>query len=402
MYLFAGLAPPNQFERAQREFARASVRSGSSSREEAAGIRPNRVDVYTVRSGDTWQSIAQRTGDRPLKPSTLAIMNNYEPTAAARRRPHQGRRRGLAVDTAWHGRVYNLLRMRRIGRSRPVGPACRRACVGYAAYLYLTLPDVRVLRTTNPETTAFMRAARARGARRGEEPRRVQKWVSYARISPHLKRAVLVAEDSAFWQHDGVDFEQLKESMEVNIERMEFARGGSTITQQLAKNLYLSPSKNPHPQAPRAADRASARDRAHEAAHPRALSERDRVGRRHLRRRSGGATPLSEVRRGARRAGVRAARGGDRQSARARSRPSDRAAAPAPADGHARGWGPCRPPPVVRRFRPPTPVQARRIDPPGGAWPAAPTRGLPPVLPGEAVPPVGSRPGGSRPEDVRP
>jgi monofunctional biosynthetic peptidoglycan transglycosylase len=56
---------------------------------------------------------------------------------------------------------------------------------------------------------------------------------------------VLTAEDSAFWQHEGVDFDALRESMEYNFERMEFARGASTITQQLAKNLYLSPSKNP-------------------------------------------------------------------------------------------------------------------------------------------------------------
>jgi monofunctional glycosyltransferase len=56
---------------------------------------------------------------------------------------------------------------------------------------------------------------------------------------------VLLAEDSAFWQHDGIDLQQIRESMEINLERMEFARGGSTITQQLAKNLYLSPSKNP-------------------------------------------------------------------------------------------------------------------------------------------------------------
>ena len=73
----------------------------------------------------------------------------------------------------------------------------------------------------------------------------MQRWVSYGRISPNLKRAVLVTEDAAFWEHDGVDFEQLKESIEVNLERMEFERGASTITQQLAKNLYLSPSKNP-------------------------------------------------------------------------------------------------------------------------------------------------------------
>jgi monofunctional biosynthetic peptidoglycan transglycosylase len=116
---------------------------------------------------------------------------------------------------------------------------------GYAAYLYLTLPDVRPLAKANPATTAFIEL-RAREARtRGEAPRRIQRWVSYGRISPHLTRAVLVAEDGKFWRHEGIDFEQLRESMEVNIERREFARGASTITQQLAKNLYLSPSKNP-------------------------------------------------------------------------------------------------------------------------------------------------------------
>jgi monofunctional biosynthetic peptidoglycan transglycosylase len=104
---------------------------------------------------------------------------------------------------------------------------------------------VRPLRTTRPETTAFMEL-RAREARaRGEEPKRDQRWVPYSRISPQLVRAVLVTEDAAFWQHAGVDYQQIKESLEVNLERGEFARGASTITQQLAKNLYLSPSKNP-------------------------------------------------------------------------------------------------------------------------------------------------------------
>jgi monofunctional biosynthetic peptidoglycan transglycosylase len=56
---------------------------------------------------------------------------------------------------------------------------------------------------------------------------------------------VLVTEDSRFWQHEGIDVEQIRESVEVNFERGEFARGASTITQQLAKNLYLSPSRNP-------------------------------------------------------------------------------------------------------------------------------------------------------------
>src|SRR5688572_7765338 len=132
--------------------------------------------------------------------------------------------------------------MRRIGRALAALLA-----VGFAAsaYLYLSLPDVRTLRTRNPETTAFIELRLREARAKGLEPRRVQRWVGYGRISPNLKRAVLVAEDSGFWQHEGIEFEQMKESMEINIERMEFARGGSTITQQLAKNLYLSPSKNP-------------------------------------------------------------------------------------------------------------------------------------------------------------
>jgi monofunctional biosynthetic peptidoglycan transglycosylase len=73
----------------------------------------------------------------------------------------------------------------------------------------------------------------------------MQRWVRYERISNNLRRAVLVAEDSAFWQHDGVDVEQLKDSIEQSLERGKQLRGGSTITQQLAKNLYLSPSRNP-------------------------------------------------------------------------------------------------------------------------------------------------------------
>jgi monofunctional glycosyltransferase len=113
------------------------------------------------------------------------------------------------------------------------------------AYAYLTLPDVRDLKASNPTTTAFM-DLRARESRSlGRSPRHVQRWVSYQRISPDLKRAVLVAEDDAFWQHEGVDLAQMQESLEADVARGRFFRGGSTITQQLAKNLYLSPSKNP-------------------------------------------------------------------------------------------------------------------------------------------------------------
>ncbi len=132
--------------------------------------------------------------------------------------------------------------MRRIGRILLAVCAGGFAC---AAYVFLTLPDVRPLRTTNPATTAFIEL-RAREARaRRETPRRVQVWVPYGRIAPALTRAVLVTEDAAFWQHEGLDFDQIRESLEINLKKGTFVRGASTITQQLAKNLYLSPSKNP-------------------------------------------------------------------------------------------------------------------------------------------------------------
>ena len=79
VYMLAGLAPANQFDAARPQFE-TSIRSFRPlSRSEAAEIRPNRIDIYTVRSGDTWESIAQRTGDRTIRASTLAIMNNSDP-----------------------------------------------------------------------------------------------------------------------------------------------------------------------------------------------------------------------------------------------------------------------------------------------------------------------------------
>jgi monofunctional glycosyltransferase len=116
---------------------------------------------------------------------------------------------------------------------------------GIVAYVYVTLPDVRALATANPTTTAFMEL-RAREARaQGRPVRRVQQWVPYTRISQHLKRAVIVAEDSAFFEHEGIDLDEIKESIRISMERGSPIRGASTITQQLAKNLYLSPSRDP-------------------------------------------------------------------------------------------------------------------------------------------------------------
>ena len=116
------------------------------------------------------------------------------------------------------------------------------ACVAYA---YLTLPDVRPLAKTNPSSTAFSEIRAREASEAGRKPRHVQRWISYRRISPNLTRAVLVAEDAAFWGHDGVDYDELQKSIELDWARGQLVRGASTITQQLAKNLYLSPSKNP-------------------------------------------------------------------------------------------------------------------------------------------------------------
>lgn len=132
--------------------------------------------------------------------------------------------------------------LRTVGRWTIGGLAVAFACL---AYSYLTLPDVRPLARTNPATTAFMELRAEEAHAKGLPGRKVQRWVGYNRISGSLKRAVLVAEDAAFWDHDGVDYVELQKSIELDWARGQLLRGASTITQQLAKNLYLSPSRNP-------------------------------------------------------------------------------------------------------------------------------------------------------------
>lgn len=144
--------------------------------------------------------------------------------AAKRPRPVNGRR--SAVVGRWIGAAAGVVF----------------ACLCYA---YVTLPDVRPLARSNPDTTAFMGLREDEAHDAGKPARRVQRWIAFNRISPHLKRAVLVAEDAAFWQHEGIDLVELQKSIETDWARGELVRGASTITQQLAKNLYLSPTRSP-------------------------------------------------------------------------------------------------------------------------------------------------------------
>ena len=97
----------------------------------------------------------------------------------------------------------------------------------------------------NPDMTRFMEIRLAE--LQAKEPRaQLQKyWLDYPRISVHLKRALIVAEDDLFTQHDGFDWDGIQRAMEKNQRRGKIVAGGSTISQQLAKNLFLSPQKTP-------------------------------------------------------------------------------------------------------------------------------------------------------------
>jgi len=107
------------------------------------------------------------------------------------------------------------------------------------------MPDVSRLKKENPQKTSFMEYRENEWKREGKKYRIQQKWVSLSRISPYLIKAVLIAEDDKFWSHEGFDYEALQKAIEKDIKAKKFKLGGSTISQQLAKNLYLSPSKNP-------------------------------------------------------------------------------------------------------------------------------------------------------------
>lgn len=116
------------------------------------------------------------------------------------------------------------------------------ACL--TALYFLMMPDVSLLKKGNPGKTSFMKYREREWEKKGRKYRINQVWTPLARISPYLIKAVLIAEDDKFWRHEGFDYEAIKKAVEKDIKAKKFKLGGSTISQQLAKNLYLSPSKN--------------------------------------------------------------------------------------------------------------------------------------------------------------
>ncbi|HEX7182187.1 MAG TPA: monofunctional biosynthetic peptidoglycan transglycosylase [Thermoanaerobaculia bacterium] len=116
----------------------------------------------------------------------------------------------------------------------------------YLAWEAVTWPDVSALADQKPRSTAFIeRYERGPWLGLGPDREAEWKWVSYSRISSNLKRAVVVSEDIRFFSHEGFDEVEMRAALEDAWEDRELPRGASTITQQVAKNLWLSGSYNP-------------------------------------------------------------------------------------------------------------------------------------------------------------
>ena len=108
-----------------------------------------------------------------------------------------------------------------------------------------TWPDVAGLAARPPTTTAFIERYKERERAAGRTPQVTLVWTPYAAISSNVKRAVLVAEDINFFSHHGFDWAEIKSALEESVGDRETARGASTISQQLVKNLWLSPGRSP-------------------------------------------------------------------------------------------------------------------------------------------------------------
>jgi monofunctional biosynthetic peptidoglycan transglycosylase len=108
----------------------------------------------------------------------------------------------------------------------------------------LWLPYVPALRTHNPTGTTLMERRQKQAREAGKVLKPLYLWKDLRDISPHLVHAVLLSEDDMFYQHHGFDMEQIRIALQMDWQKKRYVYGGSTITQQLARSLYLSPSKS--------------------------------------------------------------------------------------------------------------------------------------------------------------
>ncbi|MCE5311788.1 MAG: monofunctional biosynthetic peptidoglycan transglycosylase, partial [Nitrospiraceae bacterium] len=122
--------------------------------------------------------------------------------------------------------------------------ACAAALVLLLGY-NMIFPNISKLKTHNPDITSFMEYRQQEYADKGKKIKIRKAWVPLSAISPYLAKAVIIAEDDKFWRHEGFDYEAIQKALEKDIKTKKLKFGGSTISQQLAKNLFLNPSKNP-------------------------------------------------------------------------------------------------------------------------------------------------------------
>ncbi|HEY3123669.1 MAG TPA: biosynthetic peptidoglycan transglycosylase [Thermoanaerobaculia bacterium] len=134
---------------------------------------------------------------------------------------------------------------------RKAGPILRILSIATASaclpvvLFFATLPDVSALKTEFPKTTAFMERRKKELSRSGQSSRLEWIPVPVSRISRSLPLAVIAAEDARFYEHNGVDWEAVRGALDKDWESRNLRHGASTITQQLAKNLFLSPQRTP-------------------------------------------------------------------------------------------------------------------------------------------------------------
>jgi monofunctional biosynthetic peptidoglycan transglycosylase len=113
------------------------------------------------------------------------------------------------------------------------------------AYQFWIFAQVVYWNYYDPSSSAFMRSRVEALRQQNTEAKFRNHWLPYERISPHLKRAIIAAEDAKFLAHEGFDFEALQNAYRKNLKKGRLVAGGSTISQQLAKNLFLSSEKTP-------------------------------------------------------------------------------------------------------------------------------------------------------------
>ena len=109
---------------------------------------------------------------------------------------------------------------------------------------FLLMPNLSKLNKENPKKTALIEYREKASKEKGKPYKMNQQWVPLSKISSYLVKAVLIAEDDKFWKHEGFDYEAIQKAIEKDLKAKKYKVGASTITQQLVKNLYLSPEKS--------------------------------------------------------------------------------------------------------------------------------------------------------------